>query len=201
MKFFGTFEGEKFEDYAKAIDEWTASCKRLANETLKINDCDGNLKIQPGNPDGSIGMNLSDKIKSISKEFKKRGGYVKDGLIDGLAVSEAYKQYKEKNDPESKSSLKQIICDIKNCDEPGERINMIVPAPNDTDEISRIIHMSIEDAVDILDDMASEMDAEISGSSIDELKEKLPYLVALRKSIKLINGLKLLTNDWEKSCR
>lgn len=159
MEFFGTFEGENFEDYAKAIDNWVASCKQLA---------DGNLKIQLGNPDGSIKIDLSDKLDSTSKEFKKCGDHIRDGFIDALAVSEAYKQYKEKND---------------------------------TDDIFKILHMSLDDTVDFLDDMASEMDAEIGGSSIDELKEKLPYLVALRKSIKLINGFKHLIDDLEKPCR
>lgn len=191
MKFFGTFEGDNFEDYAKAIDEWAASCKQLADRTLSINNNDGNLKIQPGNPDGSIKMNLSDKLcedkkDSISKKFKKTGTYISEGMLDAMAVAEVYKQYKEKNDP-----------DMKSC----EDIKTVVPTPNDTDEISRILHMSMDDVVDILDDMASEMDVECSSSMIDELKEKLPYLVALRKSIRMIKSLKHSTDDCKKPCR
>lgn len=191
MKFFGTFEGDNFEDYAKAIDEWAASCKQLADRTLSINNNDGNLKIQPGNPDGSIKMNLSDKLcedkkDSISKKFKKTGTYISEGMLDAMAVAEVYKQYKEKNDQ-----------DMKSC----EDIKTVVPTPNDTDEISRILHMSMDDVVDILDDMASEMDVECSSSMIDELKEKLPYLVALRKSIRMIKSLKHSTDDCKKPCR
>lgn len=201
MKFFGTFEGDNFEDYAKAIDEWAASCKRLADGTLNIKNSDGNLKIQPGNPDGSIKVSLSDKLDSISKKFKNAGKYVSDGMLDAMAVAEAYKQYGEKNDPDSKTELKHILRNMYAYEEHGENIKMVVPTPTDTDEISRILHMSMGDTVDVLDDMASEMDAELNGSSIDELKERLPYLVALRKSIKLINGLKHLIDDWEKLCR
>lgn len=240
MKFFGTFDGDNFEDYAKAIVEWAASRKQLADGTLNIKNSDGNLKIQPGNPDGSIKVSLSDKLDSISKEyyeslkekaralgrsmtdplvisetdklckdkndsiskkFKNAGKYVSDGMLDAMAVAEAYKQYGEKNDPDSKTELKHILRNMYAYEEHGENIKMVVPTPTDTDEISRILHMSMGDTVDVLDDMASEMDAELNGSSIDELKERLPYLVALRKSIKLINGLKHLIDDWEKPCR
>lgn len=198
-----TFESKKSENYVKAIDNWAASCKQLADGTLNINNSDGNLKIQPENPDGSIKLNLSDKIKSISKEFKKNGEYVRYGLIDAMAVSDAYERYRKKNDSELSRILHESMNDDIGVFEKmaGENIKMVVPTPNDTDEISRILHMSMDDTVDILDDMASKMDADMKCSSIDELKEKLPYLVALRKSINLINGLKHLIDDWEKPCR
>ena len=53
-------------------------------------------------------------------------------------------------------------------------------------EFFDILHMPMTDVVDILDDMASEMSANMDNKNIDKLKENLPCLVALKKAIEYI---------------